>query len=276
MNELSMSRCRVTLLWAALITIAAAAPAALAAEPPAVSHNAGPNPARLPDGHPNWTGSWVPPGGMMEKYNGPSGLDNVPAGVQANVEARDPTMPDLKSPYLEGFQNLVEQAKKGPLPSKTAMCYPPGMPGMMGMIYGMEILQTPKIVAITSEWQAASRRIWIDAKHPPADELDATYTGDSIGHWEGDTLVVDTLGLRGDVPLTRIPFNHGANTRIIERFHQTAPDMLVDDMTIIDEAVFAKPWVRTYRYHYRPDLRLQEYVCLDNNRNVDDQGRQKF
>jgi len=77
-----------------------------------------------------------------------------------------------------------------------------GMPRMMGMIYGMELLQTPGQITMTSEWQDASRRVWLNrSQHPPADELDPTYAGDSIGHWQGDTLVVDTVGVREDVPL---------------------------------------------------------------------------
>ena len=242
------------------------------------AHRAGPSPARLPDGKPNWTGFWVPPGGLMENYRGPGGIAGAPADSTGNTTAADPTFPQLKSPYKEQYGRILEQAKKGPLPDKVALCYPPGMPGMMTMIYGMEVLQTPKIIAVTSEWQAASRRIWMDRKaHPPADELDASYAGDSIGHWEGDTLVVDTVGLRSDVPFEhRIPLKHSENTRIVERIHQTAQDILVDDVTVIDPEVFVKPWVKRYTYHYRPDLRIEEYVCLDNNRNVSEDGRQHF
>ena len=138
-------------------------------------------------------------------------------------------------------------------------------------------LQTPKIIALSSEWQAATRRVWMDVKaHPPEEELEDTYTGHSIGHWEGDTLIVDTVGVRDDVSyFNGLSMSHG-KPHVIERFHQTAPDLLVDEVTLIDDAVFVKPWVKTYTYHYRPELRIQEYVCLDNNRNVDEHGLSKF
>jgi hypothetical protein len=152
------------------------------------------------------------------------------------------------------------------------------MPGVMGMIYGMDVLQTSNTIALTSEWQAETRRIWLDRKeHPPADELDASYEGDSIGHWEGDVLVVDTVGLRPDVPFRhQLPYLHSENTHIVERIYQKTPDLLVDEMTIIDPDVFVAPWKREFTYRYRPDLRIREYVCLDNNRNVDEDGKQKF
>ena len=141
---------------------------------------------------------------------------------------------------------------------------------MMGMVYGMEILQTPKIIAITSEWQAATRRVWLDLKaHPPADELDDTYAGHSIGRWEGDTLVVDTVGVRPDVGLDQSRLPHSPKMQIIERFIQTSPGVLEDQITIEDPDAFTAPWKQTRIYHYRPDLRMREYNCLDNNRNVD-------
>ena len=101
----------------------------------------------------------------------------------------------MKSPYKERYEALLKQAAAGTLPDPGALCLPQGMPGMMGAIYGMEILQTPKIIAISSEFKSGTRRIWMDEKtHPPADELDETFVGHSIGRWEGDVLVVDTVG----------------------------------------------------------------------------------
>jgi hypothetical protein len=243
------------------------------------THRAGPNPARLPGGRPNWTGFWVPVGGLLEDYHGPSGVEGRPGGVATNTAQLDATMPEMKSPYKEQYAALLARANKGEqLPDRPALCFPPGMPKMMVMIYGMEVLQTPKIIALTSEYQAASRRIWMDLKdHPPADELEDSYTGHSIGHWEGDTLVVDTVGIRPDVSYLRhIEMSHSGKTHIVERFHQTSPGTLVDDMTLMDPDVFVKPWIKSYTYHYRSDLRIEEYVCLDNNRAVDDQGRAKF
>jgi hypothetical protein len=233
------------------------------------------SPVRLPDGHPNWTGFWIPPGGMLDVYRGPSGVTGVPAG---NIPRPRTDGLQLKSPYKEQYEAVQAEAAKGPLPDPLALCFPPGMPRMMGMIYGMEILQTPNIISITSEWQAATRRVWMDLKsHPPAEELDDTYAGHSIGHWEGDTLVVDTVGVRKDVTLDQSRTPHSPKMHIVERFTQTGPGVLVDDMVVNDTDAFVAPIKQTRTYRYRPDLRLQEYTCLENNRNVDpDSGKATF
>lgn len=264
----------LTLTFAALtltLAVATATRAGEAAQPPTMPKGIPPKPARLPDGHPNWTGFWVLPDGMLEVYRGPSGVTGPGLGPNPNTAPPPRTDgPVLKSPYKERYAETVKKAEQGLIPDVLALCFPPGMPRMMGAIYGLEILQTPNIISITSEWQAETRRIWMDLKaHPPADELDPTYAGHSIGHWEGDTLVVDTVGIREDVPIDRALSPHSPNMRIVERFTQTKPGYLTDVITILDPEVTDSPQVMTRTYRYRPDLRLQEYNCLENNRNVD-------
>ena len=79
----------------------------------------------------------------------------------------------------------------------TAKCLPPGMPAMMNMAYGMEIMQTKDKVTFFSELNDALRRVYLDGRKPtPAILDDPTYAGYSTGHWEGDTLVVETVALR--------------------------------------------------------------------------------
>jgi hypothetical protein len=147
---------------------------------------------------------------------------------------------------------------------------------MMVMVYGMEFLQTPGQIAITSEWQAASRRVWLNQKHPPAEELDPTYAGHSIGHWEDDTLVVDTVGVREDVPVNYSGLPHGPRLHIVERFTSKKPGILVNEINITDPDAFVAPWVEVQTYRFRPELSLREFVCLENNRNVGPQGEAQF
>jgi hypothetical protein len=226
-------------------------------------------PARMPDGHPNWTGFWVTPGGMLEVDYGPSGVTGRGNNPNQNVRRAPTGDSGLKSPYKERYEATREAMAKNELPDTSALCIPYGMPRMMGAIYGMEILQTPNIVAITSEYQGTTRRIWMNQKaHPPADELAPTFAGHSIGHWEKDTLVVDTVGVRDDVTIDGTK-PHSPKERIIERFTQTSPGVLTDEMTVEDEDALVEPIKQTRTYHYRPDLTLGEYSCADNNRNVD-------
>ena len=109
----------------------------------------------------------------------------------------------------------------------------------------------------------------MDDEHPPVDEINPTFNGHSIGHWEGDTLVVDTIGLREDYPLENSGIPHSANTRIVERYNIVKPGVIVLDITIIDPEVFVTPWEYSSTFKYAPDFRIQEYVCTENNRLIE-------
>jgi len=233
-----------------------------------------PSPKRLHDGKLNWTGFWVPVDGMLEHDIGLGGTD--PSKGPA-MKFQPVHYPDLKPPFNEQLEKFKAAAAKGIVEDSTSICFPPGMPRMMGMIYGMELLQTPGQITMTSEWQDASRRVWLNrSQHPPADELDPTYAGDSIGHWQGDTLVVDTVGVREDVPLNFGGLPHSKDMHIHEVFSEKVPGILEDEITIDDPTAFAASFKETHRYRYRPDLSLREYVCLENNRNVGGKGEAKF
>jgi hypothetical protein len=227
-------------------------------------------PARLPDGRPNWTGFWSPVGGMLEVYRGPSFLVGQTGNVNTRSD-RNPRIPALKPEYDKMYEERLKQSAALKLFDPVEACFPPGMPRTMGMVYGMEILQTPNIIAITSEWQAESRRIWMDLKeHPPEAELDPSYSGHSIGRWEGDTLVVETVGIREDVPLDFTFLPHSPKLKVTERISEVAPGILVDDITVEDPDLFAdgKKWTYSNTYRHRPDLRLGEFVCVENNRSI--------
>jgi hypothetical protein len=259
-----------------------ASAAQTAASKPAASkrEQAVPHPRRLADGKPNWTGFWSVSGGLLDEYRGPSFLEQPAGAVNGVTDGKGGPPPSagsalLKSPYKEQYADYVRKAANGHAPDPVALCYPPGMPRMMVMVYGMEFLQTPGQIAITSEWQAASRRVWMDMKaHPDPEELDPTYAGHSIGRWEGDTLVIDTIGIRKDVPVDFLGLPHSGNLHVVERIAEKSPGILVNTITIDDPLAFTAPWTQTHTYRYRPDLRLQEYTCLENNRGVGADGAQ--
>jgi hypothetical protein len=241
-------------LAAALVLLAATAGSAGAqsapAPAPAPERQAAPTPARLPDGKPNWTGFWTPTGGIMDRDFGPGFKPRAPG---APKPARAPTDAGqlLKAPYKEQFEKIQKDTSEGKVTyDDAALCKPPGMPRMMGATYGLEILQTPGQVTITS--------------------------GHSIGHWEGDVLVVDTVQTRDDIVIdaTRLP--ESLSMHLTERFSEPEPGILLDEITVDDPVVYQKPWTMTKRYRYRPDLNLEEYVCEDNNRNVSPTGAPVF
>jgi hypothetical protein len=238
---------------------------------------AAPMPARLADGKPNWTGFWTPIGGLLDRNFGPGFKPRAPG---APNPARAPSAPRelLKSPYKEKYEQIQKDTSEGKVAyDDAALCLPPGMPRMMGATYGLEILQTPGQITMTSEYQAESRRIWLDGrKHPNADEALPTYAGHSIGHWEGDVLVVDTVQTRDDIVIDQTRLPQSLSMHMTERFREPQPGILEDEITVDDPKVYEKPWSMTKRYRYRPELNLEEYVCEDNNRNVSATGAPSF
>jgi hypothetical protein len=144
------------------------------------------------------------------------------------------------------------------------------MPRFMVASYPLEILQGPGQVTVIAEWSSQVRRIFTDGRpHPPADELDPTFNGHSIGRWEGDTLVVDTVGIRGDTSFDATPLQHSDQIHVAERFRLRDPKTLEVVMTITDAVAFARPWVVTRVYaRGGPELQIMEYVCEENNRDI--------
>jgi hypothetical protein len=263
-----------TIACSGVCTAVRAATAAELAQGPVVP----PSPKRLPDGKPNWTGFWAPVGGLLDIDIGLGGVAGK-ADTRTEELRRPPfsNYPALKSPYKEQLEKANADMASGKFADPVALCFPPGMPRVMVMVYGMEFLQTPGQITMTSEWQAESRRVWLkQTKHPSDDELDPTYAGHSIGHWEGDTLVVDTVGIREDVPVNYAGLPHSKRMHIIEKFTSKKPGFLTDEITIDDPDAFVAPWVEVETYRYRPDQHLEEYECLENNRNVGPQGEAVF
>ena len=222
--------------------------------------------ARLPD----FNGVWelgAPGGGG--RGAAPAAGRGAPAGGGRGRAGGPPTGPSLTSEYAAKRKALQNAA---PEDSQTANCLPPGMPGIMGQPYPMEFLLTPGKVTIVIEAYTQVRHIYTDGRALPADP-DPKFFGTSIGRWEGDTLVVDTVGFS---PLTQIDrfTPHGEKMRILERFRLTDPDVMTIETTITDPDALTSPYStsRTLRRHR--DWTIAEYICEENNRNfVDADGK---
>jgi hypothetical protein len=110
-------------------------------------------------------------------------------------------------------------------------------------------------------------------KMPPLDSFEPGFYGRSVGHWEGDTLVVETTGIKPNVLYRWAP--HSENMKISERIHLIAPDYLTDEVTVTDDYL-AKPWTWSFNFKRMKDYKLQEYVCEDNREYVDEQGKHRL
>ncbi len=144
------------------------------------------------------------------------------------------------------------------------------MPSLMFAIYPLEILQTPGRVTVIEEAFSQTRRIYLDEPQGKVGDIEPGYYGHSVGRWDGDTLVVDTIGVKESVPGYRdIP--HSDEERIVERIRLIDPDILEDRMTVEDPMVLEKPWSFRFVYRRMKGYHMLEYVC-ENNREVTDQN----
>ena len=117
-------------------------------------------------------------------------------------------------------------------------------------------------IAIMAENNSELRIIRIGAAHLPAQVR--TWTGDSIGHWERDTLVVETTNLRTDAPLSQAPFFFSAGARVVERFTRAGPKALKYEFTVEDPTIFARAW-RAEMAFVATDAPLYEFACHEGN-----------
>ena len=180
-----------------------------------------------------------------------------------------PSGPQL-TPAAEAARKALQS--KGAEDNQTANCLPPGMPGIMGQPYPIEFLLTPGKVTIVIEAYQQVRHIYTDGRALPADP-DPKFHGTSVGRWEGDTLVVDTVGFS---PLTQLAGNvaHSGKMRIVERFRLSDPDTMSIETTITDPGVLLAPYTSSRSLRRHRDWTIAEYICEENNRNfVDSSGK---
>ncbi len=142
-------------------------------------------------------------------------------------------------------------------------CQPPGMPYIYIQLFPVQIIQTPKEVIEIFEYDHIVRYIYMDGrKHP--DDIQPTYNGHSIGHWEGDTLVVDTVGLNGKNWLDRVGHPESDQMHIVERIRRVDATTLKIDFTFDDPKSYTKPWNAPVNFRLHPDWEIMEHVCEDN------------
>ncbi len=141
-------------------------------------------------------------------------------------------------------------------------CYPPGTPRIYIHPFPMEIIQLPGRVLMVFEYDHLIRQIYTDGREHRTD-LAPSYMGDSIGHWEGDTLVVETTNFNDRTWIDRIAVPHSEEMRLIERLHLNEQEQLQIDIRVEDPIALAKPWEFS-RYYRKTDWTIEELVCEDN------------
>jgi hypothetical protein len=211
------------------------------------------------------SGAWVPMGAGR-------------GAVDPKIAPPPATPIVLKAPYAAAYDarrtSEAEATKKGQPPATPAvLCLPYGMPRMMTVAsYPIEILQTPGQITIVTEAFSEVRRVHLEQPQMPIDEVPPGYYGHSVGKWDGDTLVVDTVGIKESVPSYNM-LPHSDRMRITERLRLVTPDVLHDQITIDDPVVLEKPFTYTLAYRRLPNYKMVEFVCENNREYIDEQGR---
>jgi hypothetical protein len=202
---------------------------------------------------PNWNGVWEREGAIL---------------FDPDAKPGRPEKPPLTPAFQKRYDEILAASRAGtPIADPGAQCLPAGMPRVMVMTYPMEILMIPGQVTIIAEWSSQTRRIFTDGRPHPVDP-DPTFQGHSIGHWEGQTLVIDTVGVRGDTVFDATGLGHSDRMHLTERMHLISPTELADEITVDDPLAFTHPWVIIRKYKRGgPDLQIMEYICEENNRN---------
>jgi hypothetical protein len=184
---------------------------------------------------------------------------------------RRPGDPRLRPEYLAKWELIAASRTSGSYEyDNIANCLPPGMPAMMGMAYGMEIMQNESKITFFSEHQDALRRVYLDGREPSQAVVnDPTYAGYSTGHWEGDTLVVDTVAITTKSFIDSSS-PHSDQMTVHERIRLVGPGVLEDQITVNDPLALEEPWqiTRTYRKAAAPNDELREFACAEGLRDA--------
>ena len=262
-DVLSRSHIRVSSVVAvALVGGALSLP--VGAQPTSARPEARPIP-RAADDKPDLSGIWIANGALLLL----EGEESVAAARAADAAAgRLPPPPAEPPPYKPDAEAKRQQylARQG-IDDPMARCLLTGVPRIEFRPLPFEIVQLPDRVIILYEIHHAFRIIPTDGRGHP-DDLEPSYLGDSIAHWDGDTLVVEVTGFNTDTWLTGVGTHHSEHLRVTERYTRDTFDTIRYEVTMEDPVVFTKPWTVYETFRLRPNERIREYECIESNEDL--------
>jgi hypothetical protein len=226
---------------------------------------------RWPDGRvnlgvmPGEKGIWEGNAGATLATNPPGGLDNPSMYLSSNLKIDQvPWQPWARAVY---DYRQAETTKDDP----HVRCKASGGPRMYHTPYGSEFIDVPeekKIYILGVGGPHSWRVVYMDGRPHPKD-LDPTFSGHAIGRWEGDTLVIDTVGFNEKFWLTREGIPHTSALHLIEKFTRVDHDTLRYEATIDDPGAYTATWTGGWYLQWRPSEEMYEYICQENNRDVE-------
>ncbi len=212
---------------------------------------------RTPGGNPDLSGFWQVLNSAAWDIRPHNARDGIPAGLGVVEGGNIPYQPWAAEQQQENYANRLTA-------DPVRQCFLPGVPRITYMPFPFRILQTPDHVVITYEFAHAVRIIYTDGSpHPLPNDF---WMGDSRGHWEGDTLVVDTTHFNGRTWLDAAGNFHSDALQVVERYTPTTPYHIDYEVTLEDPNVFTRPWTMRMTLYRRMDegLQILDYDCVDH------------
>lgn len=204
-------------------------------------------PAKNEDGKPFIGGVW-----LVEKPQ-----------VEAKTVAgkAPPLRPEAAALYAKRKQAKANGANAD---DPVEQCLPHGVPRLLSATRPIHILQKPKQITVLYEANHQARLLYMNEPLPPPEDApDPTFDGHSVARWDGNTLVVETIGMNDQTWLDEVGLPHTEALRVMERYELTSPDRLRVTITVTDPQTFTAPWDMQLTYKRRPDLRLKEDACAE-------------
>ena len=208
--------------------------------------------AKMPD----WSGVWTRAGGGL-KFD-PAQPGNLSEGKTTAV-----LTPKYEAAYREKLRQVANKNEWDQLSD----CLPSGYPRWLTEPFLREFIVTPQETWMINEQQSEARRVYTDGRgHLPESEAKPLWTGESIGFWDGDTLVVHTISITHGQYQRQNP-DYSQATSTLERIRMTGPNMIEDDVTVWDPKGLKQPWhvVDHYARVTTPNARIDMWSCEDNN-----------
>jgi hypothetical protein len=187
------------------------------------------------------------------------------SGVWYAQRPVDPGKPE-PLPWVEAL--LRERAANNAKDAPGAHCLPRGITNA-GALFPYRLVQTPALLIMLFEDDIPShRQVFLDGRSHPKD-MDPKWMGHSVGHWEGETLVIDTVGFDDRSWITNVGHPHTEKMHVVERFRRPDLGHLEIEFTIDDPGAYAKPWIMKRISDLDTRDEVGEYVCTENNRDVE-------
>lgn len=171
-------------------------------------------------------------------------------------------------PYTEwSKQQMVARRANGGREDPHTYCKPPNYPRAWTLPQHTKIIQTPKEMVMLHEFNAAYREVYLDGRPLPKDP-NPTWNGYSTGHWEKDTLVIETNGIRSDMWLDIQGSPITESARVTERLRRVNFGLMKVEVTVDDPKAYTRPWTVTIEMALQADTQMLEEICLDNEQDV--------